>query len=193
MEHKEHFHGSDLEKIEKIYGIKKEELVSFSANVNPLGLSPLVKKELSQNLDCLTAYPDREYSDLRKAFGSNNKAYYLHYMSTGYKEKRVATGVKTVKNPITVYNGVDYSRVYNFTYYTNKYSDIKRIYGNDDIGALKHFVTCGMKEGRQASAEFNVAHYKARYADLRRNLGNDNVKYYMHYISNGYKEHRDAR
>ncbi len=133
------------------------------------------------------------YSDLRKAFGSNNKAYYLHYMSTGYKEKRVATGVKTVKNPITVYNGVDYSHVYNFTYYTNKYSDIKRIYGNDDIGALKHFVTCGMKEGRQASAEFNVAHYKARYADLRRNLGNDNVKYYMHYISNGYKEHRDAR
>ena len=70
MEHKEHFHGSDLEKIEKIYGIKKEELVSFSANVNPLGLSPLVKKELSQNLDCLTAYPDREYSDLRKAISS---------------------------------------------------------------------------------------------------------------------------
>jgi len=70
MEHKEHFHGSDLEKIEKIYGVKKEELVSFSANVNPLGLSPLVKEEFSKNLDCLTAYPDREYSDLRKAIAS---------------------------------------------------------------------------------------------------------------------------
>ena len=34
---KEHFHGSDLEKIEQIYGIKKEDIVSFSANVNPLG------------------------------------------------------------------------------------------------------------------------------------------------------------
>ena len=40
IKHKDHFHGSDLEKIEQIYGIKKEEIVSFSANVNPLGVSP---------------------------------------------------------------------------------------------------------------------------------------------------------
>ena len=33
---KEHFHGSDLEKIEAVYGIKKEDIISFSANVNPL-------------------------------------------------------------------------------------------------------------------------------------------------------------
>lgn len=39
IEQKEHFHGSDLEKIEKIYGIKKENIVSFAANVNPLGES----------------------------------------------------------------------------------------------------------------------------------------------------------
>ena len=133
------------------------------------------------------------YSDLRKAFGTNNKAYYLHYMNTGYKEKRVATGVTTVKNPITVLNGVDYSKVYNYQYYLNNNPDVKRVYGNNDIGALQHFVTCGMKEGRQASAQFNLKNYKARYADLRRNFGNDNKKYYMHYITNGYKEHRDAR
>ena len=36
---KEHFHGSDLEKIEKVYGIRKEDITSFSANVNPLGVS----------------------------------------------------------------------------------------------------------------------------------------------------------
>ena len=39
IEQKEHFHGSDLEKIEKIYGINKENIVSFAANVNPLGES----------------------------------------------------------------------------------------------------------------------------------------------------------
>ena len=43
IKHKDHFHGSDLEKIEQIYGIRKEEIVSFSANVNPLGVSPLVE------------------------------------------------------------------------------------------------------------------------------------------------------
>lgn len=67
LEHKEHFHGSDLEKIEKIYGIKKEDIVSFSANVNPLGISGTLKKELSDNLDVITSYPDREYTDLREA------------------------------------------------------------------------------------------------------------------------------
>lgn len=66
ISHKEHFHGSDLEKIEKIYGIKKEEIISFSANVNPLGLSPLLKSTLSEHLDALTAYPDREYTALRQ-------------------------------------------------------------------------------------------------------------------------------
>ena len=35
---KDHFHGSDLEKIEQVYGIKKENIISFSANVNPLGI-----------------------------------------------------------------------------------------------------------------------------------------------------------
>lgn len=84
MEHKEHFHGSDLEKIEKIYGIKKEELVSFSANVNPLGLSELVKTELSKQLDCLTAYPDREYTGLRKSIGS--------YVNSSFENVLVGNG-----------------------------------------------------------------------------------------------------
>ncbi len=64
---KEHFHGSDLEKIEKIYGIKKEDIISFSANVNPLGISPLLRKELSYKIDAITSYPDREYTELRKS------------------------------------------------------------------------------------------------------------------------------
>ena len=62
IKHKDHFHGSDLEKIEEIYGIKKEEIVSFSANVNPLGVSPLLKHTLSDQIDAITSYPDREYT-----------------------------------------------------------------------------------------------------------------------------------
>lgn len=50
IEQKEHFHGSDLEKIEKIYGIKKENIVSFAANVNPLGESGKLKTALSERL-----------------------------------------------------------------------------------------------------------------------------------------------
>ncbi|MGN0352748.1 MAG: pyridoxal phosphate-dependent aminotransferase [Roseburia sp.] len=65
LKHKDHFHGSDLEKIEEIYGIKKEEIISFSANVNPLGVSPLLRTALSEKIDAITSYPDREYTSLR--------------------------------------------------------------------------------------------------------------------------------
>ena len=66
LKHGDSFHGSDLEKIEKIYGIRKEDIVSFSANVNPLGVSPLLKRDLASKLDVISTYPDREYTDLRK-------------------------------------------------------------------------------------------------------------------------------
>lgn len=65
LKHKDHFHGSDLEKIEEIYGIRKEDIVSFSANVNPLGVSALLKQELAGHIDVIGSYPDREYTRLR--------------------------------------------------------------------------------------------------------------------------------
>ena len=70
IKHKDHFHGSDLEKIEEIYGIKKEEIVSFSANVNPLGVSPLLRTTLADKIDAITTYPDREYTSLRKCIAA---------------------------------------------------------------------------------------------------------------------------
>lgn len=66
LTHKDHFHGSDLEKIEQIYGIRKEDIISFSANVNPLGISPKLREHLAKHIDCITTYPDREYSSLRQ-------------------------------------------------------------------------------------------------------------------------------
>ncbi len=66
IKHTDHFHGSDLESIEKLYSIKKEDIVSFSANVNPLGISPKLKSTLSERIDAIMSYPDREYTSLRK-------------------------------------------------------------------------------------------------------------------------------
>ena len=67
---KEHFHGSDLEKIEAVYGIKKEDITSFSANVNPLGVSPLLRSTLASQKDAITSYPDREYTSLRECIAA---------------------------------------------------------------------------------------------------------------------------
>lgn len=84
LKHKDHFHGSDLEKIEKIYGIKKEEITSFSANVNPLGVSPLLRETLAEHIDAITTYPDREYTSLRKCIAE--------YCGTSYENILVGNG-----------------------------------------------------------------------------------------------------
>ncbi|MCI8639671.1 MAG: aminotransferase class I/II-fold pyridoxal phosphate-dependent enzyme [Coprococcus sp.] len=61
------FHGSDLELIEKYYHIPKEHIINFGANVNPLGISPKLRKSLEENIDAIQTYPDREYTDLRQS------------------------------------------------------------------------------------------------------------------------------
>lgn len=70
LNHKDHFHGSDLEKIEEIYHIKKEDITSFSANINPLGISETLKNSLARHLDVIQTYPDREYRELRSCIAS---------------------------------------------------------------------------------------------------------------------------
>ena len=70
LNHKDHFHGSDLEKIEEIYHIPRESIVSFSANVNPLGISDLLRTSLAEQLDAISTYPDREYTALRSCIAA---------------------------------------------------------------------------------------------------------------------------
>lgn len=84
IKHKDHFHGSDLETIEKVYGICKEEIISFSANVNPLGVSPLLRTTLADKIDAITTYPDRDYVSLRKCIAA--------YSGTEYENVIVGNG-----------------------------------------------------------------------------------------------------
>jgi threonine-phosphate decarboxylase len=63
---KNHFHGSDLEKIESIYNIKKEEIINYSGNVNPLGVSKKLLEKLSNHVDVIGSYPDRDYTALKE-------------------------------------------------------------------------------------------------------------------------------
>lgn len=66
---KSHFHGSDLEKIESVYNINKYDIINFSGNVNPLGVSKNLLELLSKNVNVIGMYPDREYTKLRKQLG----------------------------------------------------------------------------------------------------------------------------
>ena len=129
-------------------------------------------------------------ADLRAAFGNDLRQYYLHYMNYGRKEGRRATNCPTLMNPITSLNGVDYSAVYDYNYYTSHNGDVAAKYGNDDVAVLQHFIQFGMSEGRQAKDNFNVNSYRNQYADLRAAFGYDLAAYYRHFMTNGQKEGR---
>lgn len=91
-----------------------------------------------------------------------------------------------------IYQGIDYSLIFNPIYYANKYPDLKKMFGTNATSLFNHFCTYGMKEGRMGCANFNVNKYKEYYADLRIVFGNNLPFYYKHYITNGYKEKRKS-
>ena len=71
--------------------------------------------------------------------------------------------IKTVpalaEESATVYEGVDYSRVYDYDYYKNASPDVYAVYGDNPSALLEHFVNVGMAEGRRGSESFNVRAY----------------------------------
>ena len=105
------------------------------------------------------------------------------------------TPVTTTSSTATtkyLYGGVDYSPVFDPTYYAEHNSDVKAVYGNNATQLFNHFTIYGMKEGRQASANFNVQTYKAKYLDLQKAYGTNLKLYYYHYIVYGRNEGRTA-
>lgn len=91
-----------------------------------------------------------------------------------------------------VYMGENFEPVFNPDFYSEKYSDLKAVFGNDHSALWQHFITFGMWEFRQASAEFNPTVYRDRYADLENAYAEFNPLYYWHYCKFGKKEGRSA-
>ncbi|MGL4687330.1 MAG: pyridoxal phosphate-dependent aminotransferase, partial [Fusobacteriaceae bacterium] len=51
---------------------KRKQIIDYSSNINPLGVSDLLKKEIGFNFELLEKYPDPHYRELRKSIGSFN-------------------------------------------------------------------------------------------------------------------------
>ena len=129
-----------------------------------------------------------------------NESIYIAYAEIDTNNDNVAddsytkwlTKLTGKRQGTSIYNGVDYSAVYDFNYYVENNTDLYEAYRNEPYGALEHFVTQDMREGKQANKEFNAIGYKNRYVDLRGAFGNDMPAYYNHYINFGQAEGRDA-
>lgn len=98
----------------------------------------------------------------------------------------------TSKKSEFISDGVDYSAVFDPTFYVNHHSDLKKAIGTNKTKLFQHFIKHGISEGRQSCATFNVRVYQSRYSDLRKQFGDDLKKYYIHYINFGKREGRTA-
>lgn len=87
----------------------------------------------------------------------------------------------------------DYSAVFDADYYYQAYPDLQQNIGHDPAALLNHFITTGMKEGRNGNASFQVKAYMYNNPDLMAVYGiQDLSAYYLHYINCGKTEGRKA-
>lgn len=74
MTTQELFHGSDIEVIAKKYNMSIDSIIPYASNVNPMGMSPMARQALLDNVDAISAYPERDYATLREHISNYTKA-----------------------------------------------------------------------------------------------------------------------
>ncbi|GAA3600908.1 threonine-phosphate decarboxylase CobD [Secundilactobacillus similis] len=77
-------HGGNREAIAQRTGLNAATLIDFSANINPLGLSPKLKTVLTESLDELVYYPNPQYPQLKAAIS--------HYLNVSADDVFVGNG-----------------------------------------------------------------------------------------------------
>lgn len=70
-------HGGNAKEISRSRGITYENIIDFSANINPMGMPESAKKAIMNNLDAIEKYPDITYFELKNSIKDfeNSKIY----------------------------------------------------------------------------------------------------------------------
>ncbi|MFP6889240.1 MAG: hypothetical protein VCF07_05715, partial [Nitrospinota bacterium] len=77
-------------------------------------------------------------------------------------------------------------------FYLSKYPDLRRALGSDHVRATQHWLSFGIKEGRQSNRNFRVKAYLNGYPDLKRAFGTNYAAALNHWNSYGRRERRNA-
>lgn len=89
-------------------------------------------------------------------------------------------------------SAADISTFFDAEFYAEQYPDVVKICGTDDEALYEHYMTYGIKEGRNCSEIFNVVLYREHYPDLEESFGDNWEAYVDHYLNIGVKEGRDG-
>lgn len=66
-------HGGNIREAAELLGISPEQLLDFSANINPLDMPASLKRAIVDNLDCAERYPDADYAKLYTALAKHHQ------------------------------------------------------------------------------------------------------------------------
>ncbi len=65
-----HDHGGTIFTVARTLGVATAQILDFSASINPLGMSPLVRAALTSSLDSLVHYPDASHIEIKQALAN---------------------------------------------------------------------------------------------------------------------------
>ena len=60
-------HGGNVFTVARTLGVAPDQILDFSASINPLGMSSMVRKALIRSIDSLIHYPDTSHKELKQA------------------------------------------------------------------------------------------------------------------------------
>lgn len=91
-------HGGDLDFIEKTYNIPRNEIIDFSGNINPLGISNVLKQSIIDGIDSISTYPDKNYVNLKESIRRYTKTNSIESITCGNgSTELISLFIKTLK------------------------------------------------------------------------------------------------
>ena len=94
--------------------------------------SSFVHNGLDYSLVFDPMYYTNRYGDLKKAFGTDSKKLFSHFLNYGVREGRIG------------------SANFNVQVYKRRYLDLQRVFGDDLPKYYRHYLEYGKKENRSA-------------------------------------------
>jgi len=113
MEILTHMHGGNLDAIERVFGIPKNEISDFSGNINPLGFPNKAAKKLAENITMVCQYPDKNYFALKESISKYTGANPNNIVVGNGSTELISTFIKSVNAKNTIIMGPAYSEYEN--------------------------------------------------------------------------------
>ena len=176
------FHGSDLEQIAEYYNLPQKEIISFGANVNPLGLCARVKEKLAENLDIISRYPDRNYTTLKETISAYCKIPVQYIVTGNGSTELISLLITQLKASHAVVIGPTYSEYQrelaltggHISFYTLKESENFCLDINDFMEQLDKIQT---SKDAMHNSEWEISSRKVSESYVKEKLGKDVVNH----------------